>query len=361
MFKFNKKRAFTLLEMLLVIAIIAILAGIVIIAINPARQLAQARNAQRQSDLRAIYNATQQYYIDNQTWPTTTMPTTLTEICDGDGLSSNNDFNCLNLSVLVPTYLSSIPTDPLTSVGTNYQISINSNTQTPELTAPSSTEYDLIPVQVGTTTGITGSNNFQMPTNGLVAYWPLNGDADDYSVNSNNGTIYGATSTTGVNGLLNNAYSFDGNDYISLSVNNLPTGYSERTVCAWVKTNTNTGFHWAFGYGGYGIGYSFALGQNANHLGVTGYGMDIWDIDSVVIGEWSHLCASYDGAIGYLYINGTLRNSLARSWNTGASAAYIGRQVPVTEYLNGSVDEIRVYNRALDPSEISSIYNLEKN
>ncbi len=52
-------RAFTLLEMLLVIAIIAILAGIVIIAINPGRQLAQARNAQRASDLRALHSAVQ--------------------------------------------------------------------------------------------------------------------------------------------------------------------------------------------------------------------------------------------------------------------------------------------------------------
>jgi hypothetical protein len=54
-----------------------------------------------------------------------------------------------------------------------------------------------------------------VPTNGLVGYWPFNGNANDISGNGNNGTVNGATLTTDRFGNTNSAYSFDGNDWIS--------------------------------------------------------------------------------------------------------------------------------------------------
>ena len=65
----REQKGFTLLEILLVIAAIGILAAIVLIAINPNRQLAQARNAQRRSDVSTIYKAIEQYLIETGSYP----------------------------------------------------------------------------------------------------------------------------------------------------------------------------------------------------------------------------------------------------------------------------------------------------
>ena len=112
----NKKSGFTLLEILLVVGIISVLAGIVIVAINPGRQLATVRNTERRSDIKQINSAVLQYYIDHSYYPaSTTLTTTLTEICDTGALSSPSGVDCgslLDLSELVPTYITAIPTDP---------------------------------------------------------------------------------------------------------------------------------------------------------------------------------------------------------------------------------------------------------
>jgi len=150
MFKNNKilNKGFTLLEMLLVIAIIAILVGIVIIAINPGRQLAQARNAQRASDLRALNSAVQQYYIDNRDWPNALLTSSLQDICLEEDVTAQND--CISLNALVPDYLSALPRDPFSTNTTGYQIAINPISRTPALTASLSfNDYDLEAVNIG--------------------------------------------------------------------------------------------------------------------------------------------------------------------------------------------------------------------
>ena len=111
----KKSKGFTLLEILLVVGIIAILAGIVIVAINPGRQLAQTRNVERRSDLKQINSAIQQFYIDHSYYPasSTDYITSLVEICDtGTATSSNDCSGFVNLTELVPTYITAIPVDP---------------------------------------------------------------------------------------------------------------------------------------------------------------------------------------------------------------------------------------------------------
>ncbi len=123
-------KGFTLLEILLVVGIIAILAGIVIVAINPGRQLGTVRNTERKSDLKQISNAVQQYYIDENTYPDS-ISTTLTEICDTGTGTTTHSVDCdglIDLSTLISTYFVAVPKDPqaTTTNGTGYYIMKNS-------------------------------------------------------------------------------------------------------------------------------------------------------------------------------------------------------------------------------------------
>ncbi len=116
------KRGFTLIELLLVIGIIAILAAIVIVAINPTKQLGDARNAQRRADVNTILNAVYQYSIDNNGNLPSTITTTNSPICkSGVNVSCNGG---INLNVLTGSYVVALPADPqsATATGTNYYI-----------------------------------------------------------------------------------------------------------------------------------------------------------------------------------------------------------------------------------------------
>jgi prepilin-type N-terminal cleavage/methylation domain-containing protein len=128
----KRKHGFTLLEILLVIGIIAILAGIVILAINPTRQFSNIRNTQRKMNLAEINKALYQYYIDNSGYPSS-ITTTLTEICDTGATSTGHSLTCtgfVDLSALVPTYLVAIPLDPSGAIitgGAGYKVAFNSS------------------------------------------------------------------------------------------------------------------------------------------------------------------------------------------------------------------------------------------
>ena len=103
----NKKEGFTLIEILVVIGIIAVLAAVVLVAINPARQFKLARDSQRMSNVTAILNAVGQNIAEHRgifSCGTLSLPATTTIIASG---TTADIAGCL-----IPNYISAIPFDP---------------------------------------------------------------------------------------------------------------------------------------------------------------------------------------------------------------------------------------------------------
>lgn len=137
----NIRAGFTLLEILLVVATIGILASIVIFAINPGKQLADTRNAQRKVDVNTILNAIKQYQIDNRgdlpsEGYSPTITTDSTEICRTD---VNDCSSLIDMQELTNNgkYLVAIPIDPSNESisGTGYFVKLTNSRVTVE--APS--------------------------------------------------------------------------------------------------------------------------------------------------------------------------------------------------------------------------------
>lgn len=137
-----QRKGFTLLEILLVIAAIGILAAIVLVALNPNRQLAQARNAQRRSDVLAISNAIYQSIIDDASSGSTAtiglIPTTKAEILNQATTTPAVNANCINSQLPVNLnslttngiYLQKIPQDrnePTASICSGYAAQKDAN------------------------------------------------------------------------------------------------------------------------------------------------------------------------------------------------------------------------------------------
>lgn len=208
-------------------------------------------------------------------------------------------------------------------------------------------------------------------TNGLVGWWKLNGNPNS-DVGAYNGTVVGATPTTGQNGQANSAYSFNGtNAYISI-----PAGFADfsggLTVSVWANPSASNN---------YARFMDFGNGQQNNNILFTRSGTSanteldvvngtnpsylasiISTTNPIVNSQWKLYTATIapSGAIT-LYANGASIQS-----STGASlpaivtrtSNYIGRSNwPGDAYYAGALDDLRVYNRALSGSEVLQLFN----
>jgi prepilin-type N-terminal cleavage/methylation domain-containing protein len=113
----KNRKGFTLIELLVVIGIIGILAAVVLVAVNPARQFASARDTQRRADLYGLTNAVYQYATENNGNIPVIITTTPTHIGSGGGLVDL-------ATIVVPTYIAAMPKDPSTGTDADTQYTI---------------------------------------------------------------------------------------------------------------------------------------------------------------------------------------------------------------------------------------------
>ena len=200
-------------------------------------------------------------------------------------------------------------------------------------------------------------------TTGLIAFYPFNGNANDTSGNGNNGIVNGALLTTDRNGTANSSYSFSNGNNISIpmtqQLHNLPI----RTFSCWFKMNNNQN-------GGRIIETTYLNGG----ISINNNVLDAWynsgtrecnvtNTSINLINEWHFLVytTNSNNGEGKIYLDGNLVNSRTgvlfnapQNWMNSFLRIGVGAQ---GEAINGKIDDIRIYNRLLNQSEISYLFN----
>ncbi len=213
-------------------------------------------------------------------------------------------------------------------------------------------------------------------TNGLQGWWSFTGNANDASVNANNGTVSGATLTADRFGNANCAYNFNGaTNSIMLQAGSNIQGNNPRSISFWFKATNSTPYTnviYKGGSNGNGNDFSILYRVDANNkyqLFLRRYTDDVHtDSIPLVLNQWNHYCVVYDGTINSnlkIYINGIehIGRELAGTgltFNTASVTPEFGHlkdQLNVDYYLTGNLDDIGIWNRVLTPQEVSDLYN----
>jgi hypothetical protein len=214
----------------------------------------------------------------------------------------------------------------------------------------------------------------QTLNDGLVAYYPFNGNANDESGNGHNGTVNGATLVTDRKGNENSAYSFNGiSNYII--VNNVNSTAlqpnNELTISCFIYANPTTnsmsriircaaknGYILSWKQGNENSIQAIFGTLSNNCLDVTGVP------NSSYTGAWYHLCVTYSKTtkILKLHINGILESLLSNccyDFQYDTSLFTVGSSstgYSTTEFFKGKIDDIRIFNRVLTEQEIKQLF-----
>jgi uncharacterized protein (TIGR02145 family) len=216
-----------------------------------------------------------------------------------------------------------------------------------------------------------------VPTNGLVGFWPFNGNANDESGNGNNGVVMaGTTPSSDRNGNTNTSYYFDGfdglNKGISLPINLNGLEYSTSIwfqVTDTIKSGQNSAqtlfvikpfgvFDLAFNHP-YAPGLMMScLGDSLDWRICAPGNPNSWSLSNKL--SWHNLTVVKNPQEYKYYVDGNLlrTQAITSNYNVPISKIFVGAiQIATGEVFRGNLDDIAIYNRALTQQEITQLYN----
>lgn len=196
----------------------------------------------------------------------------------------------------------------------------------------------------------------------LVADYPFNGNANDESGNGNDATANGASLIADRSGNVGSAFAFDGtDDYLErVSSDALLFGLEQASVSLWVNTNSITKIQDILNTGTTRF-YLNEEGRVVSELFVESGGMGAGMATvPLVAGIWNHIVLTYDGSKARLYRNAdeaVVNDSNGKLVSVNSGTTFIGSNDGASSFMDGEIDDIKIYNHALSETEIVALYN----
>ncbi len=197
---------------------------------------------------------------------------------------------------------------------------------------------------------------------GLVAYYPFNGNANDESGNGNNGTVYGAGLCADRFGNLNSAYRFNGED--SIRANSSPgiiLGTTDFTISLWFTLRSQFPWnqHLISKVNGDRLGgWAFYVPANEDTIAWCTESLIARRISTVPENAWQHIVVTRSGAVHTFFLNGVQvdQATILNADYNRTNELLIGSGAANGQGFQGNLDEVRIYNRALSASEVVQLY-----
>lgn len=213
------------------------------------------------------------------------------------------------------------------------------------------------PVEVKTATS-------GLSADGLIAYYPFNGNAEDASGNDFHAQVNGAKLTEDIAGNANAAYQFDGKSSVILApVNINPDVAPNLTMVAWARADSDHPIQQLLTHDSAGYCRSLVIDHRGGGVGWSAFcgSGDVLGYEPVTSGKWNFLAVIYEEEkkMVTMFVNGRKMRKQGGTPKSHKTLA-IGSRLQPVDCFHGAIDEVRVYNRALNESEIEQHYQAFK-